>query len=61
MIATNQTIYRCDNTPHFPEFDTYPYHRHVGSDEIAEPFSAVSLTDVLTFIATHIGQTITSD
>lgn len=54
MTATNQTIYRWNNTPHFPDFDTLPCHRHVGPDEIAEPFPAVSLVDVLVFIASQL-------
>lgn len=56
MTADNQIIYRWDNTPHFPDFDTFPYHRHVGFDETAEPFPAVSLADVLQFIATSLMQ-----
>ncbi len=54
MTAMNQTIYRWDNTPHFPDFDTFPYHRHAGPDEVAEPFSSVSLADVLAFIANRL-------
>ncbi len=62
MTATHQTIYRWDNTPHFPDFDTFPYHRHVGLDEIAEPFPAVSLSDVFTFITSQsYQQPVTSD
>lgn len=57
MTTTNETIYRWDNTPHFPDFDTFPSHRHVGANEVAEPHTFVSLTDVLTFIS----QRITSD
>lgn len=25
MNSANETIYRWDNTPHFPQFDTYPF------------------------------------
>jgi hypothetical protein len=46
MTEANRTIYRWDNTPHFSEFDTFPCHRHVGPDEIAEPFPFVSLANV---------------
>lgn len=56
MTADDQTIYRWDNTPHFPAFATFPYHRHVGSAEAAEPFPAVSMADVLSFIATLLRQ-----
>ena len=51
MNAQNQTIFRWDNTAHFPDFDTFPFHRHVGENEIAEPFQKVNLEDVLLFIA----------
>lgn len=62
LTASNQTIYRWDNTPHFPNFDTFPSHRHVGSNETPEPFPAVSLADVLAFIAGQLKQqTTTSD
>lgn len=54
MTAAHQTIYRWDNTPHFPDFDTFPNHRHTGPEEVPEPFPAVSLADVLAFIARHI-------
>lgn len=47
MTHANQTIYRWDNTPHFPDFDTFPYHRHAGPDELPEPFPPVSLPAVL--------------
>lgn len=51
MNAQNKTIFRWDNTAHFPSFDTFPYHRHVGENEIAEPFQKVNLEAVLLFIA----------
>lgn len=56
MSADNQTIYRWDNTPPFPAFHTFPYHRHVGIYETAESFPAVSLADVLTYIAALLVQ-----
>lgn len=54
LTASDQTIYRWDNTPHFPDFDTFPAHRHVGPDETPEPFPMVSLADVLSFIASQL-------
>lgn len=61
MTASNQTIYRWDNTPHFPDFETFPNHRHSGPDELPEPFPAVSLADVLAFIASQLAHPLTSD
>ena len=54
MSDRNETLYRWDNTPHFPVFSTFPYHRHVGELEIAESFDKVSLEDVLLFIANQL-------
>jgi hypothetical protein len=25
----NRMVFRYDNTPHFPELDTYPHHKHI--------------------------------
>ncbi|WP_020605528.1 toxin-antitoxin system TumE family protein [Spirosoma spitsbergense] len=45
MDKDDQTMYRWDNAAHFPQFDTYPYHRHV-----AEPYPIMTLSEVLHFI-----------
>ena len=58
MNPQNQTLYRWDNTPHFPNFSTFPFHRHIGKDEIPEPFQFVSFEDALIFIDTKINLTI---
>ena len=57
MNPQNQTLYRWDNTPHFPNFSTFPFHRHIGEDETAEPFQFVSLEDILIFISNKISLT----
>lgn len=54
MNENDQTIFRWDNTAHFPQFATYPFHRHVGAAEQAEPFPMITLTQVLQFIADHL-------
>ncbi|KAA9346990.1 hypothetical protein F0P93_25575 [Larkinella humicola] len=54
MTVDNQTIIRWDNTPHFPEFETHPFHRHLGSDEAPEAFPAIAFADVLQFIMASI-------
>jgi len=54
MDKDDQTIYRWDNATHFPLFDTFPYHRHNGPAEIAEPFPIISLNEVLRFIADQL-------
>lgn len=51
MDATNQTVFRWDNTTHFPQFNTFPFHRHTGPDEIPESFPMVTFEETLQFIA----------
>jgi hypothetical protein len=31
----NHTLFRYDNTPHFPEFETFPHHKHTQTKVIA--------------------------
>jgi hypothetical protein len=31
----NSMVFRYDNTPHFPELDTYPHHKHISKKVIA--------------------------
>jgi hypothetical protein len=31
----NQTLFRYDNTPHFPKFDTFPHHKHIQTKVVA--------------------------
>lgn len=57
MDSENRTLYRWDNTPHFPQFSTFPFHRHVGEFEIAEPFEQVDLKAVLEFITPQLSAT----
>ena len=33
--AKNSVIFRYDNTPHFPELDTYPHHKHISERVVA--------------------------
>lgn len=54
MNANDETIIRWDNTPHFPEFETFPFHRHLGSNETPEPFPAITFFDVLKFISDRL-------
>ena len=60
MNTQNQTIFRWDNIPHFPKFETFPFHRHIGANEIAEPFVRVNLEDVLLIVAQSLMQDLLS-
>lgn len=48
-----RSIVRYDNWPHHPEIETYPYHKHVGPDEVleahAQPTLAAIVREVLTY------------
>ena len=40
-------IFRYDNAPHHPEIETFPHHKHVGSDENVIAAQPPDLSDVL--------------
>ena len=54
MDAANQTIFRWDNATHFPQFDTFPFHRHVGGNEVPEAFPMITFLETLQFIADQL-------
>ena len=33
--AQNRLIFRYDSTPHFPDLDTFPHHKHLTNDVIS--------------------------
>lgn len=39
-------IFRYDNAPHFPQFSTFPHHKHVGASERPEPANEPTLNQV---------------
>jgi hypothetical protein len=39
--------FRYDNAPHHPEVETFPHHKHVGSDENVIAAQPPDLSDVL--------------
>jgi len=32
----NELIFRYDNAPHFPDFTTFPHHKHLNQDKVEE-------------------------
>ena len=54
MDATNLTIVRWDNSPHYPSISTYPHHKHVGSENNVQESHEQTLYDVLNFIKQQI-------
>ena len=53
--ATNTTVFRYDNTPHFPEIATYPHHRHSigGVAASGKPALTDAIREVQTWDAAH--------
>jgi hypothetical protein len=41
----NNMVFRYDNTPHFPELDTYPHHKHLPEEVI--PSKQLSIREVI--------------
>ncbi len=45
--SNNSLVFRYDNAPHHPEVETFPHHKHVGSDENVIAAQPPDLSDVL--------------
>ena len=45
-------VFRYDDTPHFPEVDSFPHHKHVGGESRAASSAAPDLRAVLHEIET---------
>jgi hypothetical protein len=45
--SEGKLIFRYDNAPHYPEIETHPHHKHVGSDENVIAAQPPDLSDVL--------------
>lgn len=49
--ADNNLFSRWDNTPHFPQLEGFPHHRHIGNPETVRPHSPMDIFRVLDKIA----------
>ncbi|WP_297073456.1 DUF6516 family protein [Thermococcus sp.] len=47
-------IVRWDNAPHHRDIETFPHHKHVGSQDNIQPSKEISLEDVLRVIEEEI-------
>lgn len=45
QAKSGELIFRYDNAPHYPNIETYPHHKHVGSK--VEPATMPDLSDIL--------------
>ena len=51
----NNMVFRYDNTPHFPELETYPHHKHLPDGVI--PIDEQSIIEVIEEARLLTGQT----
>jgi hypothetical protein len=45
-IKGNKHIFRYDNAPHYPDFPTFPHHKHIGPNETAQASEKPTLSQV---------------
>ena len=50
LSSKNELIIGWDNAPHHTKLETFPHHRHVGSQKNLQPSQEVRLEDVIDFI-----------
>jgi hypothetical protein len=50
QTAEGDCLIRWDNAPHHQDIDTFPYHRHLGTNLRLEASSPMNLAKVLTII-----------
>jgi len=54
MHSDNSLIIRWDNAPHHKYIETFPYHKHLSTDENIQPEPEISLVQVLEHIKASI-------
>jgi Family of unknown function (DUF6516) len=52
----NSLILRWDNTAHHPHIDTFPFHKHIGSETNVLPSEPMTIEKVLTHIASQLSE-----
>lgn len=45
-VRGNEHVFRYDNAPHYPDFATFPHHKHVEPDEVPEASEPPTLNQV---------------
>lgn len=56
QMPDNSLILKWDNTAHHPYIDTFPYHKHVGSETNVLPSEPMTIEKVLTYIASQLSK-----
>lgn len=46
-------IIRWDNAPHHQNVTTFPYHKHIGAEEIVKESPPIELESVMEYISKH--------
>jgi hypothetical protein len=52
MNDTGQMVFRYDNSPHHPELDSYPHHKHTPGE--IKPSNILSIKEILNEISAII-------
>lgn len=56
-VRDGQLVFRYDNAPHYPEFETFPHHKHIGLGEVPQASRQPKLSQVFV----EIGQILTTE
>ena len=51
MDNNHKLLVRWDNANHHKNIITYPFHKHIGKENIIEPANEISLFEVLSYIS----------
>lgn len=51
-----QTVFRYDSAPHYPEIATFPHHKHIGAREEPVPASPPTLSAIFAEIEQYLGK-----
>ncbi len=54
--ARQKLIRRWDNAEHFPDLPQFPYHVHIGDQELVVPGSALSIVALIDLIGGELGE-----
>lgn len=56
-IKGNEHIFRYDNAPHYPDFHTFPHHKHIGPNETPHASEKPTLSQVFKEIEQNLDVT----
>ena len=56
-VRSEGHVFRYDNAPHYPQFPTFPHHKHIGIDEKPVAAEQPTLNQVYSEIETYLSNT----